>query len=88
MDFKILTDRLLDNYTKVIEESPLDKIEYVAAKPEIVKQELTRLFLDLEFLIKADLNPFEVFYYASLSHLVFVKIHPFQDGNGRTARLI
>ena len=21
-------------------------------------------------------------------HLVFVKIHPFQDGNGRTARLI
>jgi Fic family protein len=23
-----------------------------------------------------------------LVHLVFVKIHPFQDGNGRTARLI
>jgi Fic family protein len=23
-----------------------------------------------------------------LLHLVFVKIHPFQDGNGRTARLI
>ena len=33
-------------------------------------------------------NPFEIFYYAALIHLVFVKIHPFQDGNGRTARLV
>lgn len=65
-----------------------DKIEYVAAIPEIVKSELDKLFLDIELLIKSELNPFEVFYYASLLHLVFVKIHPFQDGNGRTARLI
>ena len=28
------------------------------------------------------------FFYAALLHLVFVKIHPFEDGNGRTARLI
>lgn len=27
-------------------------------------------------------------FYASLIHLVFVKIHPFNDGNGRTARLL
>lgn len=65
-----------------------DKIEYVAASPEIVKQELHKLFDDIDFLIKQELNPFEIFYYASLIHLVFVKIHPFQDGNGRTARLI
>ena len=65
-----------------------DKIEYVAANPEIVKQELDKLFHDTEILIRSDLNPFEVFYYAALVHLVFVKIHPFQDGNGRTARLI
>lgn len=30
----------------------------------------------------------EAFYYASLVHLVFVKIHPFADGNGRMARLL
>lgn len=88
MDFKILTDKLLDDYTKAVKESPLDKIEYVAANPEIVKSELDRLFHDIDLLLHTDLNPFEIFYYASLLHLVFVKIHPFQDGNGRTARLI
>lgn len=65
-----------------------DEIEYVAANPEIVKPELDKLFHDIDILHRAYLNPFEVFYYASLLHLVFVKIHPFQDGNGRTARLI
>ena len=65
-----------------------DKIEYVAASPEIVKKELEKLFDDIELLIKKELNPFEIFYYASFIHLVFVKIHPFQDGNGRTARLM
>ncbi|MBW4889716.1 Fic family protein [Mucilaginibacter sp. HMF5004] len=29
-----------------------------------------------------------MFFFASLIHLVFVKIHPFNDGNGRTGRLI
>lgn len=65
-----------------------DQIEYIAAVPGIVEQDLDKLFYDIEILITANLNPFEIFYYASLLHLVFVKIHPFQDGNGRTARLI
>lgn len=65
-----------------------DKIEYVAASPEIVQSELDKLFHDVDILHRTDLNPFEIFYYAALLHLVFVKIHPFQDGNGRTARLI
>jgi Fic family protein len=65
-----------------------DKIEYVAANPDIAKSELDKLFYDIDLLQRTDLNSFEIFYYASLLHLVFVKIHPFQDGNGRTARLI
>jgi Fic family protein len=65
-----------------------DRIEYVAASPAMVEPELDKLFQDVELLLQSDLNPFEIFYYAALLHLVFVKIHPFQDGNGRTARLI
>lgn len=65
-----------------------DRIEYVAAPPAIVKQELKKLFDDIKALQIRDLNAIEVFYYAAFIHLVFVKIHPFQDGNGRAARLL
>ena len=65
-----------------------DQIEYVAADPAIVKAETDKLFEDTALLLKSELNPFEIFYYAAYIHLVFLKIHPFQDGNGRTARLI
>lgn len=36
----------------------------------------------------ASLHAYEIFYYAAFVHLVFIKIHPSQDGNGRTARLL
>ncbi len=65
-----------------------DRIEYVAADAEIVEAELKKLFDDIETLQNEKLDEFESFYFAALIHLVFVKIHPFQDGNGRTARLI
>lgn len=64
------------------------KIEYVAAESDIISTELDKLFNDIEFLLRQDLDEYEVFYYAAFIHLVFVKIHPFQDGNGRTARLL
>ena len=91
----ILSKRLLPKSQQgLIRNNPMfvinsdDKIEYVAAIPAIVKSELDKLFHDIDLLIQTDLNPFEIFYYAALIHLVFVKIHPFQDGNGRSARLI
>lgn len=65
-----------------------DQIEYVAASPTLVNSEFEKLFRDIEILNKKELNSYEIFYYASLIHLTFVKIHPFQDGNGRTARLL
>jgi len=41
-----------------------DKIDYVAASPGILKSELDKLFHDIVLLQDAELNPFEIFYYA------------------------
>lgn len=65
-----------------------DQIEYVAASPDVLKDEIEKLFHDIKLLQATTLDPFEIFYYAALIHLDFVKIHPFQDGNGRAARLL
>lgn len=65
-----------------------DRIEYVAAEPNIVKSETEKLFFDISILLNEKLSLPEIFYYAAFIHLVFVMIHPFQDGNGRTARLL
>jgi Fic family protein len=64
------------------------RIEYVAAEPSIVRQETEKLFSDTATLLESDLSLTEVFYFAAMIHLVFLKIHPFEDGNGRTARLL
>lgn len=64
------------------------KIEYVAAAPDKVKAEMKKLYADIETLLSTDLSFEEVLFFASLLHLVFGKIHPFEDGNGRTSRLL
>ena len=64
------------------------RIEYVAAAPDTVKPNMQQLFQDTKALLAAELSFEEVFYFASMLHLVFLKIHPFDDGIGRTARLL
>lgn len=64
------------------------RIEYVAAIPSLVDSEMEKLYNDIDTLCKTKLSIQEVFFFASLIHLVFVKIHPFNDGNGRTGRLL
>lgn len=64
------------------------RIEYVAAQPQTLNREMEKFYHNLELLRSTVLTLQEVFYYAALLHLVFVKIHPFDDGNGRTGRLI
>lgn len=68
--------------------TPDGKIEYVAASPFSLEKEMFKLYADLQRLLDAQLSFEEVFYYASYLHLIFVKIHPWIDGNGRTARLL
>lgn len=68
--------------------TPDGKIEYVAASPFEVEGEMEKLYADIEVLLQQKLKINEVFFFASMIHLVFVKIHPWNDGNGRSARLI
>jgi Fic family protein len=64
------------------------RIEYVAASPFEVITEMEKLYTDLEVLLKKEMTIEDAFFYASMIHLVFVKIHPWNDGNGRCARLL
>jgi len=64
------------------------QIEYVAASPDNVKTEMKKLYADIELLLATEMSFEEILFFASMLHLVFVKIHPFQDGNGRTSRLL
>ena len=61
---------------------------YLAIEPEYVKETMEQFFSDVYNLLKQVLSKAQVFYFASLIHLIFVHIHPFRDGNGRAARLI
>jgi Fic family protein len=60
----------------------------VAAAPDVARGEMKKLYADIKTLLAAQLNFKEVLFFAAMIHLVFVKIHPFEDGNGRTARLL
>ena len=64
------------------------KIEYVAVAPDKVKSEIKKLYADIDTLLATELSFEEVLFFASMLHLVFVKIHPFEDGNGRTSLLL
>jgi len=64
------------------------RIEYVATSPYELKAEMDKWYADLELLLNTDMTAEEVFFYAAMLHLTFVKIHPWNDGNGRSARLI
>jgi len=72
----------------VVRDLKTSKISYVAVEPEFVKAEFEKLFNDISDLLLKDISFKEIFYYASMLHLWLANIHPFLDGNGRSARLL
>ncbi|TSA49353.1 MAG: Fic family protein [Sphingobacteriales bacterium] len=72
----------------VVMEHNTGRIQYEAAPVGDVKKQFELLWKDIATLKKEKLTHNEVFYFAAFIHIVFVNIHPFEDGNGRAGRLI
>lgn len=62
-------------------------LEYMAVEPHLVDQEMRALFAMVSELLHEKLTRAESFFWAAWLHLMIALIHPFSDGNGRTARL-
>jgi Fic family protein len=61
---------------------------YTGTNKDNVKSEMELFFSDIQQLINVELSIEQIFYFASMMHLILVQIHPFADGNGRSARLL
>ena len=61
---------------------------YLAVEKKFVESLMQEFLSDIVELTKRKLTEAESFYFASFIHLRFAHIHPFRDGNGRTARLL
>lgn len=70
-----------------ITQSKMEEIFWYGAEPEDLKPFMDDFikFYKANSLSSINNNPFLK---SALAHLIFVRIHPFSDGNGRTARMI
>jgi Fic family protein len=87
----LLPERWRGAYRKnemLVMEHTTGRIQFEAAPFNIIETEMNKLWSDVDELQKAKLTEEEIFYYAAFIHAVFVNIHPFNDGNGRAARLL
>lgn len=63
--------------------------DFIVAKPESIKMELDKLFDKYnEFIKRKKVSTGEILKFAVYLHNEFQHIHPFEDGNSRTTRLI
>ncbi len=62
-------------------------LEYMAVEPHLVADEMRVLFTIVADLLQKKHTTAERFFWGSWLHLMIALIHPFSDGNGRTARL-
>ena len=64
------------------------QILYVGTDKRHVRREFGLLMEYIEDLLSANLTTAQCFYYAAVIHLLLLNVHLFNDGNGRTSRLL
>lgn len=62
-------------------------LEYMAVESSFVEQEMREVFAIVAELLHERQTHVEYFFWAAWLHVMIALIHPFSDGNGRTARL-
>lgn len=60
-----------------------ERVHYIAPSPERVETEMSRF---IQWFNSDEASPFII--RSAIAHLWFVSIHPFEDGNGRLARIL
>lgn len=60
-----------------------EKIHYIAPPPERLEEEMQKFFAWFN-----SIQPISAIIRSAIAHLWFVSIHPFEDGNGRLARIL
>lgn len=84
-----LTDRLQYDKGKFKEnENYIQGAEFSTAPPQEVPELINQLVGNLVYKIDAAHSDEEVVKAILESHIIFEKIHPFSDGNGRTGRMV
>lgn len=86
---KIIMQDLIDNnggFKKI--ENAIIGADFEPSKPYLVQMELKNLNENLCFRLKNAKNEAEKLEAILESHIIFERIHPFSDGNGRVGRLL
>lgn len=84
-----LTDRLQYDKGKFkVNENYIKGAEFSTASPHEVPGLMNQLIGNLEYKIDSACSEEDVVKAILESHIIFEKIHPFSDGNGRTGRMV